>query len=116
MQPCLRCAVYCLNLLRSIFNSVSLSHRLSPSSQCIHTFATRVPREVSNALQTLGFSWKCEDDMLETIRSEVKHRGTQKAITSEIIEADLNDATDYVISRPRKALTTRDYLNDKHTM
>ena len=71
-------------------------------------------REVSLALQQLGCSLEGEDDMLETIRSEVKRRGTQKAITSEIIEADMNDTTDYVIRRPRKAMTTRDYLNDKH--
>ena len=52
--------------------------------------------------------------MLETISSEVKRRGIQKAITSEIIEADMNDTTDYVIRRPCKGMTTRDYLNDKH--
>ena len=52
--------------------------------------------------------------MLEKIRSEVKRRGTQKSITLEIIEADMNDTTDYVIRRPRIAMTTRDYLNDKH--
>ena len=66
------------------------------------------------ALQQLGCSLEGEDDMLETICSEVKRRGTLKAISSEIIEADENDTTDYVIRRPRKAMTTRDYLNDKH--
>jgi hypothetical protein len=71
-------------------------------------------REVSLALHQLGCSLEGEDDMLEKIRSEVKRRGTQKAIISEIIEADINDTTDYVIRRPRKAMTTRDYLNDKH--
>ena len=71
-------------------------------------------REVSLTLQQLGCSLEGEDDMLEKIRSEVKRRGTQKSITSEIIEADMNDTTDYVIRRPRIAMTTRDYLNDKH--
>ena len=51
--------------------------------------------------------------MLETIRSEVQRLGTRKAITTEIIEADISDTTDYVIRRPRKTMTTRDYLNDK---
>ena len=69
---------------------------------------------MSLALQQLGCSLEGEDDMLEKIRSEVKRRGTQKSITSEIIEADMNDTTDYVIRRPCIAMTTRDYLNDKH--
>ena len=71
-------------------------------------------REVSLTLKKLDCTVEGEDDMLETIRSEVKRLGTREAIASEIVEADIGDTTDYVIRRPRKAMTTRDYLNDKH--
>ena len=97
----------CLNLF-SLSLSLSLSFHSDPSPiQNTHT------REVSLALKQLGCTLEGEDNMLETICSEVKCRGTLKAITSEIIEADKNDTTDYVIRRPRKAMATRDYLNDK---
>ena len=78
---------------------------------CTHT---QIFREVSLALQQLHYGSESEDVMLETIRSEVKRLGTQEAITSEIIGADASNTTDYVIRRPCKTLTTRDYLSDKH--
>ena len=69
---------------------------------------------MSLTLKKLDCTIEAGDDMLETIRSEVKRLGTRKAIASEIMQAEIGDTTDYVIGRPRKAMTTRDYLNDKH--
>ena len=69
---------------------------------------------MSLTLKKLDCAIEAGDDMLDTIRSEVKRLGTRKAIASEIMQAEIGDTTDYVIGRPRKAMTTRDYLNDKH--
>ena len=52
--------------------------------------------------------------MLDTIRSEVQRLGTLEAITRDVLGSERSTMTQYVSERPRKLLTTRDYLNDKH--
>lgn len=66
-------------------------------------------------LKQLGCSVIPEDEMLKTIRSEVKRLGTQQTITAEVLQADRSNSTQCVIEGTSKpSLTTRDYLNNNY--
>lgn len=67
------------------------------------------------ALGQLGSDTRREDDMLETVCSEVKRLGTQAAITQDILQMERKSIADYVIEeRPMALSSTRDYLDENY--
>ena len=69
--------------------------------------------EAKRALIHLGYSPVADDTMAESVCAEVKRLGSQSGITQEIVSLQENEMVQYILQRPRGALSTRDYFNNE---
>ena len=69
--------------------------------------------EAKRVLIHLGYSPVADDTMAESVCAEVKRLGSQSAITQEIVSLQENENVQYILQRPKGALSTRDNFNNE---